>query len=146
MHFTLVPALAGLLGTLAMSLFMLLPAQLGLARVDVIRAVGHWVTKNRETAFVPGLVLHFVAGIIFAYIYYAIFLFIKGIPINALTGLFAGLVHGVVVMLYVVIAVLEHHSNERYQRRGPMTGLMQLIGHGIFGLVFGLVCQWIPLH
>ena len=146
MHFTFVPAIAGLLGTLAMSAFMLLPARLGYARVDVVRAVGSWITKNRDTAFGPGLVLHFVAGIIFAYIYYAIFSFIKGIPINALSGLFAGLVHGVIVMMYVVITVLEHHPNERYQRRGPMTGLMQLIGHGIFGLVFGLVCQWLPMH
>ena len=145
MHFTLVPALAGLLGTLAMTLFTVLPVKMGLARVDIIRAVGSYVTKNRETAFVPGLILHFIAGIIFAYIYYAIFAFIKGIPINALTGLFAGLVHGVVVMLYVVIAVLEHHPNDRYQKRGPMTGLMQLVGHGIFGLVFGLVCQYIKM-
>ncbi len=146
MHFSLVPALAGFLGTLAMSAFMLLPVKLGFERVDIIRAVGSYFTKDRETAFMPGLVLHFVAGIIFAYIYYAIFSFIRGIPINALSGLFAGLVHGVVVMLYVVIAVLEHHPNARYQKRGPMTGFIQLVGHGIFGLVFGLVCQWVPMH
>lgn len=146
MHFSLVPALAGLLGTLAMSLFLWIPEKLGFARLDIIRAVGSYVTKKRETAFLPGLALHLVAGVIFAYIYYGIFLFIRGIPINALTGLFAGLVHGVVVMLYVVITVLEHHPDEHYQRRGPMTGLMQLFGHGVFGLVFGLVCQHIPIH
>ncbi len=147
MHFTLVPALAGLLGTLAMSAFTLLPSKFGLPRVDIIRAVGSYVTKDRDSAFGPGLVIFFIAGVIFAYIYYAIFSYIRGIPINALSRLFAGLVHGAVVMLYTVIAVLEHHPNPRYQRRGPMTGLMQLIGHGIYGAVVGLVCgMYAPLH
>ncbi len=146
MHFTLVPALAGLLGTLAMSLFTLLPEKLGFGRLDVVRAVGSYVTKNRDTAFGPGLVLYFIAGIVFAYIYYGIFSYIRGIPINALSGLFAGLVHGAIVMLYVVIAVLEHHPDPRYQRRGPMTGLMQLAGHGVFGTIVGLVCgHYAPL-
>ncbi len=147
MHFTLVPALAGLLGTLAMAAFTLLPAYLGLPRVDIVRAVGSFITKDRDTAFGPGLVLFFIAGVIFAYGYYAIFAFIRGIPMNALSGLFAGLVHGALVMLYTVIAVLEHHPDPRYQRRGPMTGLMQLLGHGIYGAVVGLVCgMYAPIH
>ena len=85
------------------------------------------------------MILHFVAGVIFAYLYYAIFAYIKGIDLNWISGLFAGLVHGVLVMLFVAIAVLEHHPVKQYQRRGPMTGFLQVLGHGIYGLVVGAV-------
>lgn len=147
MHFTLVPAVAGLLGTVAYLIFQLLPRQLGIARVDVVRAAGTFVTKNRETAFVPGLVMSFIMGIILAYVYYAIISYIRGIPMNALSGLFYGLVQGAVFMLYTVIVVLEHHPDKSYQRRGPMTGLMQLVANGIFGLVVGLICgMYAPIH
>ena len=147
MHFTFVPALAGILGTIAYSVFMLLPRALGIARVDVVRAIGAFVTKNRETAFGPGLVIYFILGIIFSYVFYGFCAYIRGIPMNPLSGLFYGLVLGSVTMLYVVIAVLEHHPDKSYQRRGPMTGLMQLVGMGIFGLIVGWLCgAWAPLH
>lgn len=134
------PLIAGVLGTLAMSALLLLPAQLGLTRVDVIRAAGAYVTKDRETAFMPGMALHLGAGIFFAYCYAFAFAFV-GAPLNAATGMFAGVVHGIVVMMIVVIAVLEHHPLERYHSRSPMTGLSQVLGHAIYGLVVGAVCH-----
>lgn len=134
----LVPLLAGIAGTLAMTVFMLLPARLGIARVDVVRAAGAFVTKNRETAFVPGMVIHLGAGVLFAYVYYWFF-HLSHLPLNALTGLFGGLVHGAVVMLIVGVAVLEHHPMKRYQRRGPMTGFAQVLGHAVYGTVVGAV-------
>ena len=135
---SIVPFFAGLVGVIAMSLFMLLPARLGLARVDVIRAVGAFITRKRETAFVPGLIIHGMVGIAFGYIYYWFF-HLSHLPLNALSGLFGGLVHGVVVMLFVGIAVLEHHPMKRYQRRGPMTGFAQVLGHAVYGAIVGAV-------
>ena len=44
-------------------------------------------------------------------------------------------------MLFVSIAVLEHHPDKRYQRRGPLTGFAQLLGHILYGLVVGTVCH-----
>ena len=147
MHFTLVPAVAGLLGTVAYLIFQLLPRQLGIARVDLVRAMGTFVTKNRDTAFVPGLAISFVLGIVMAYVYYAFISYIRGIPPNWLSGLFYGLVQGAVFMLYTVVVVLEHHPDKNYQRRGPMTGLMQLAANGIFGLVVGAICgTYAPIH
>jgi hypothetical protein len=133
-----VPLIAGLLGTLAMSALLLLPARLGFARVDVIRAVGAYITRKRETAFLPGIIIHFALGIIFAYLYFWFFR-LSHLPLNLLSGLFAGIVHGAVVMLIVTIGVLEHHPMKRYQRRGPMTALSQLLGHAIYGAVVGAV-------
>ena len=147
MHFTLVPVAAGILGVIACLGSMLLPRALGIARVDVVRATGEFVTKNHATAFVPGLIIHFVRGIIFAYVYYAFCAYLQAIPMNVLTGLFYGVILGTVMMLYVGIAVLEHHPDTRYQRRGPMTGLIQVVGNALFGLVVGWVCgAWAPLH
>ena len=135
----LVPLLAGLLGTTAMSLLLQLPNWLGLPRVDLVRAMGSYVTGNRETAFMPGMAINFLIGIVFGYIYYWAFRFTT-IPLTPLHGLFAGAVHGTLIMLVVSIAVLEHHPDKRYQRRGPMTGFAQLVGHLAYGLVVGLVC------
>ncbi len=139
MHFTFIPFVSGILGTVACVGSMLLPRVFGSARVDVVRASGEFITKDHETAFIPGLVVHFVRGIIMACVYYAICAFLP-LPMNALTGLFYGLVLGVVMMLPVGIAVVEHHPDKRYQRRGVMTGVVQIIGNGLFGLVVGWSC------
>ncbi len=125
-----------------MSLLQLLPVGLGRTRVDIIRATGAYLTHDRETAFVPGLVVHFLAGIFFAYCYYYSFVFMGGgFSLNAATGLFVGAVHGVVVMLVVAIAVLEHHPLDRYHDRSPMTALSQVLAHAVYGLTVGIVCH-----
>ena len=134
-----VPLLAGLLGTVAMALLLQIPAWLGMPRIDLMRAMGSYITGDRERAFMPGLIIHFAVGIVFGYIYYWAFRFTQ-IPLTPLHGLFAGAVHGTLVMLVVSIAILEHHPNQRYQRRGPLTGFAQLIGHVLYGLVVGVVC------
>ena len=51
----------------------------------------------------------------------------------------AGFIHGIVVMLLVCIAVMEHHPIARYHERGPMTGLAQLLAHIVYGVVVGLI-------
>ena len=56
-------------------------------------------------------------GIGFGYVYYWGYRF-TGVPLTPLFGLSGGAVHGVLVMLFVSIAVLEHHPDKRYQRRG----------------------------
>ncbi len=134
-----VPFLAGLLGTVAMTLLLQIPVWLGMPRLDLTRAMGSYITGDREKAFIPGTAINFIIGIVFGYVYYWAFRFTQ-IPMTPLTGLFAGAVHGTLVMVVVSIAVLEHHPDQRYQRRGPMTGFAQLIGHILYGLVVGIVC------
>ena len=134
-----VPLLAGLLGTAVMTLLLMLPHWMGLPRVDLIRAVGSYVTKNRETAFGPGMAINFVVGILFGYAYYWGYRF-TGVPLTPLFGMAGGVVHGALVMLFAVVAILEHHPDKRYQQRGPMTAFAQLLGHIVYGLVVGTVC------
>ncbi len=126
-----------------MTAFLLLPRWMNFAHVDVVRAVGALVTKRLDGAFVPGLMLHIASGIFFAYVYQFV-LSLARIPLNFSNGLLVGGVHGVVVMLLVCITIMEHHPIAKYHRRGPMTGVMQLIAHILYGGTVGLVAQAFP--
>ena len=136
----LAPLIGGLLGTLAMTLFLLLPRWLNRGKVDVIRAVGALFTGKTENAYGLGLVIHFVSGVFFAYAYYFL-IQLAGFPLTWIMFLLAGAIHGVIAMLLVGIVIVEHHSIARYHDRGPMTGVIQIIAHMIFGAVTGLVVQ-----
>lgn len=123
-----------------MSAFLLFPRWFGISKVDVIPAVGALVTGRIENAFNVGYLIHFVSGILFAYIYWAIILAMK-LPVVWWTFAMAGFIQGIVVMLLVCIAIMEHHPIARYHERGPMTGLSQLLAHILYGIVVGLIVQ-----
>ncbi len=128
----------GVLGTAAMTVFLLFPRWLNIGHVDIIRAVGALITKRQDGAFKVGLIVHLASGIIFAYLYYG-FLMLSRLPVNILTGITMGAIHGAIVMLLTSIVVMEHHPMSKYQRRGPMTGVMQFLAHVIYGAIFGAV-------
>ena len=132
------PLIGGLAGTLAMTLLLQIPKWLGIGNIDIIRAVGALTMKKHKEAFLPGLIVHFGAGIIFAYAY-VLLLSLSHIPVNPLTGLFIGSLHGALIMLLVSIMILEHHPIASYHERGPMTGFAQLLAHMVYGLVVGTV-------
>ena len=131
--------LSGIVGTAAMTLFLLIPRWAGWAHVDVIRAGGALVIGGAgRGAFAVGMGVHIALGIIFSFAY-AVFLHLSSLPFNALTGLLLGSLHGVVVMLLVSILIMEHHPIARYHDRGPATGLAQLAAHMIYGFSMGLI-------
>jgi hypothetical protein len=134
----LAPLIGGIVGTVAMSAFLLLPRWLGIGKIDVIPAVGALITGKAENAFSVGYIVHFVSGIVFAYIYTGLLLLMK-MPLEWWAFAMAGCIHGIVVMLLVCITVMEHHPIARYHERGPMTGLAQLIAHIVYGVVVGLM-------
>jgi len=129
----------GLAGTVAMTVFLLLPRWLGWAHVDVIRAGGALVVGSvNRSAFPVGMAIHIAMGIGFAFVYSA-FLSLSSLPFNALTGLLLGSIHGVIVMLLVSILIMEHHPTPKYHDRGPATGLAQLGAHMIYGIIVGSI-------
>jgi hypothetical protein len=134
----LAPLIGGIVGTAAMTLFLLFPRWLGIGKMDVIPAIGALITGKAEKAFSIGFIVHFASGIIFAYVYWALLLLMK-MPIVWWAFGLAGFLHGIVVMLLVSIAVMEHHPIARYHERGPMTGLAQLLAHILYGFVVGLI-------
>lgn len=136
----ILPFVAGLLGTAVMTVFLLLPRWMNMAHVDVVRAVGSLITGRIEGAYMPGLAVHAGSGILFAYVYQAVLHF-SNVPFTFMSGLFLGGVHGAIVMLLVCITVMEHHPMAKYHRRGPMTAVMQLVAHLVYGGTVGLVMQ-----
>lgn len=61
---------AGLAGTIAMTIFLLLPRWLGRVHVDVIQAGGFLVVgSGKPFAFPVGLAIHIAMGIGFAFVY-----------------------------------------------------------------------------
>ncbi|MEO6847522.1 MAG: DUF6789 family protein [Chthoniobacterales bacterium] len=133
---SLAPLVGGLLGTLFMTLFLLIPRWLKIGHVDIIRAAGALATGKVENAYPPGCAIHFGSGILFAYIYVAVIHFAK-LPINFMTCGLIGAVHGIIVMLLVTIMIMEHHPVAKYHDRGPMTALMQLLAHIFYGMIVG---------
>lgn len=134
------PLIGGIVGTAVMSAFLLFPRWLGIGKIDVIPAVGALITGKAENAFTPGYIIHFTSGIVFAYFYWGV-ISLMHLPLVWWTFAMAGFIHGIIVMLLVCIVIMEHHPIARYHERGPMTGLSQLLGHILYGVVVGLVIQ-----
>lgn len=128
----------GIAGTLVMTVFLLLPRWMGWGKIDVIRAVGALITRQRDKVFPTGLVLHLSIGILFAFLYGAI-LDWSHIPFTAISGLFIGCLHGSIVMMLVCIVIMEHHPIAAYHEKGLGTGLSQLFAHMLYGFTLGLV-------
>ena len=137
----LVIILSGILGTCGMSLVMWLINRSGLANADMIRAVGSIYTRSYENALLPGIIMHFTAGIIFAFLYVVFLsLFSLGsvgayIGMGAMTGVF----HGLVVSFLIVVLVAEHHPIEQFQKAGAEVAVAHLFGNIIYGLIVGAV-------
>ena len=86
----------GFLGTLVLTSILRAASEAGLTRMDLPFLLGTAFTANRTKAKALGYLLHFVAGLMFALIYYAIFSAIHhsgwalGCAFGFAHGLFAG--------------------------------------------------------
>ena len=137
---------AGVLGGIAMEGAMRLVARTGLARGDMILALGSLLTRSRENAYRAGLVLHTIAAIGFALVY-ALLMVILGytrLPESLLVGLAAGTFQGIVVSLMLVWVVAEHHPLEEFREADLVVGLGHFAGHVAYGAVVGAVVGLSP--
>jgi uncharacterized protein DUF6789 len=133
--------LAGIIGTAGMSIVLWGVSQTGIANAAMIRAIGSMFTRSYEDSFGPGLVVHFIAGVIIAFIYVAL---ISLLAPETLAGTIAyggmiGLAHGIAFGFLLVVAVAEHHPLERFRRAGLEVAIAHLIGHVIYGVLMGTI-------
>ena len=132
---------AGLLGTLFMSSLMTMIHRSEWANADMIRALGSLLTRKYETALLPGLLIHVVAGITFAFGYAAL----VGLILADREGgalvicVVMGLIHGIVVGLVLMGLVSERHPVERFQKAEIEVIAAHVAGHVAYGLGVGLV-------
>ena len=145
--YLLTSLLAGTLGGVAMEVAMWLIAKAGLAKGDMILALGSLLTKTRANAYRVGLVVHATAAIGFALVYTLLMVTLgyTAMPLSMMLGLGVGIVHGLIVSLMLVWVVADRHPLEEFKEADLLVGLSHLAGHVVYGAVVGLVVGLSPL-
>ena len=69
----------GLVGTVVLTSGLRIAQELGVTRMDLPLLLGTAFTDNRSRANVIGYAVHFVNGLLFAVVYYAVFRAIEGV-------------------------------------------------------------------
>jgi hypothetical protein len=139
--FLVTALLAGVLGGLAMELVMWIIAKAGLAKGDMILALGSLLTKRREHAYRVGLIVHVSAAVAFGVLYALLMVTLgyTGLPRSMMLGLGVGVLHGLLVSLMLVWVVADQHPLEEFKDADLLVGLSHVAGHAAFGFVAGLV-------
>jgi len=138
---------AGVLGGLAMEWVMWLISRAGLARGDMLLALGSLLTKSRDHARRVGLVIHITAAIGFGLVYTLLMITLGYIqmPLSLMLGLGVGTLHGIIVSLMLVWVVSDQHPLEEFKEADLIVGLTHFAGHVAYGGVVGLVVGLSPL-
>lgn len=85
---------AGIVGTSGMSLAMWIITKSGIANASMIRAIGSLFTNSYDNSFEPGLIIHFISGILFAFLYVILISLFAPTSLVA-AGAMIGVSHGV---------------------------------------------------
>ena len=144
----------GLAGTLVLTTLLRAASELGLTRMDLPFLLGTAVTADRVRAKAIGYGLHFGFGVIFALVYYAVFVVIdeSGFLLGGLFGLVHALFAGsalVNVLLPVVhprmgtgftaagAAPLLEPPGFMLRNYGRQTPLATIVAHVAYGAIVG---------
>lgn len=132
---------AGIVGTVGMSLAMWAITKSGVANAGMIRAIGSMFTKSYEGSFIPGLIVHLISGILFGFLYVILISIFAPTSLAAAigTGAMIGVFHGVAFGFLLVVTVAEHHPLEEFRNAGFEVAIAHFVGHVIYGILVGLV-------
>ena len=124
-----------------MSLAMWLITKSGITNAGMIRAIGSMFTKSYDGSFGPGLVVHLISGILFAFLYVILISIFAPTSLVAAIGAGAmiGVFHGVAFGFLLVVTVAEHHPLEQFRNAGFEVAIAHFVGHVIYGILVGLV-------
>lgn len=128
--------IAGLAGTVTMSLVIYLGPVVGIPKIDLIDLLGSVFSGNKTAARILGTVLHLAIGAVSGIIY--AFLWSLGVfsPTWA-TGLFFGLGHWVMVSL-MMPRILMMHPRSPTMERSLVWVIGLLLAHLVFGIATAL--------
>ena len=144
----------GFAGTLVLSTVLRAASELGMTRIDIPFLLGTAVSTDRTRAKVVGYALHFAAGLVFALVYYAIFVTLHrsgwwlGAVFGAFHGLFAGTTLVNVLLPFVHprmgtpttaadAAPLLEPPGFMLVNYGRGTPIVTLLGHVAYGALVG---------
>ena len=146
-----VPAIAGFAGVIVMTLALRRSRFFGLPETQMIRAMGSLITKDPKTALMPGFVIHASGGIFFAYFYSLILSTAPGVEPGAIgfwivviVCTLMGVVHGLIVTLFLVISVAQYHPVEEFRKLEAGDMAAHVIGHIVYGFTTGVMLAWLP--
>jgi ABC-type polysaccharide/polyol phosphate export permease len=144
----------GFVGTLVLTSGMRLATELRMTRIDLPFLLGTAFTSDRHRAAALGYLLHFVAGLIFAVAYYAIFQAIGesswwlGAAFGFLHAVFAGtaLVNILLPVVHPQMGTVDTAANSSpvleppgflLLNYGTSTPLVMVVLHLIYGAIVG---------
>jgi hypothetical protein len=150
------PVLAGgFAGTLVLTTVLRTASELGLTRMDLPFLLGTAISKDRTRAKAIGYLAHFALGLVFATIYFAMFVALDrhdwwlGAALGLGQGLFAGtvlinvllpLVHprmGTTLSDFTTVALLEP-PGFMARNYGLQTPTVSLVAHILYGTIIAL--------
>ena len=144
----------GLVGTVLLTSGLRLSQELGITRMDLPLLLGTVFTANRSRANVIGYFLHFVNGLLFALVYYAVFRavghagWLFGLGLGFVHALFAGgaLINTLLPAVHPRMGTPWSDAEETplleppgflLENYGSRTALGNLIGHLAYGAIVG---------
>ena len=137
---------AGVIGTLAMTLVMTMAPSMGLPKMDIVGMLGSMFQTDGNRSL--GWGMHLMMGIIFSLIYAALWsvgigsaTLLWGLVFGAVHWLGAGMMMGGVPAMHagVKAGTVDAPGVFMLNTGGPMAFMGGLIGHLVFGLVVALV-------
>lgn len=136
---------AGLAGTVVISLLMAMGPRMGMPKMAIWEMLGTMFSKEGNVGL--GWAMHFMAGVVFALLYAALWAagigsatLVSGIVFGAVHFLIVGLMMGGMPMLHAgVKAGTVQAPGVLMLNAGGMGFMGGLIGHVLYGLVVALV-------
>lgn len=144
----------GLAGTLVLSTALSGASELRLTRMDLPFLLGTAVSRDRMRAKLIGYALHFLAGLLFALVYYAVFVVLGRAGWRL--GLLFGLVHALfagTVLVNVILPVVHPRLGTFYSAAntesfleppgfmlmnyGRATPIVTVLAHLLYGAIVG---------
>ena len=132
--------IAGLIGTVGMTLALNGISRTGITNANMVIAVGSLFTKTRENAGRVGGILHVVSGLIFGVLYTLIMIApAEGLAPGMVVGfgVILGVIHGLMVCFFLVAMIAETHPLEEFRSVGFTVGLAHLAAHVVYGTLVG---------
>jgi len=143
----------GLAGTVVLTTLLRAASELGLTRMDIPFLLGTAVTADRVRAKAAGYALHFLFGLVFALVYYAVFAVIdrSGFLLGAVFGLVHALFAGS-ALVNILLPVVHPRMGTTFDAAGsaPLleppgflrnygrrTLVVTLIAHVAYGAIVG---------
>ena len=136
---------AGLAGTAAMSLLMVMGPRMGMPKMAIWEILGSMFDSHGNNTL--GWIAHFMMGAVFALVYAALWsaglgapTLIGGILFGAVHFVIVGLMMGGIPMMHAGIKAGTVQAPGVLMLNGGVMGLMGgLVGHLLYGLVVALV-------